>query len=93
MAPPRSIYFGSTLVSVTKEVLSVNSQAQKHTMRAESWTKALATQILDDFVTPVLKTPCTLINAPEIIAIKNPTISESPYVFIRNVSCMAGFYT
>jgi hypothetical protein len=30
------------------------------------------------FVTPVLKTPCTLISAPLSIAIKNPTIQTPP---------------
>ena len=37
-------------------------------------TKAFATQMLDALVTCVLNTPCTLIRAPEINAIKNPII-------------------
>ncbi len=65
---------GCTVKTFIKLLLSVQTQAPRQTNSAVSCTNALAVQILEDFVTCVLNTPCTLISAPEIRAIKNPII-------------------
>ena len=63
-------------------LLSVNSHAPRHTASADSCTKALAAQTVEALVTCVLKTPCILIKAPEINAIKKPIIGYTfPFCF------------
>ena len=57
MAPPKSIYFGSTFFNSIKLLRSVIPHAAKQTINAVNCTNAPATQMLVRSVTSVLNTP------------------------------------
>lgn len=90
IAPPSSIYFGSTFPSAITLSLPAISHATRQTAKAENCTQPLDTHIPVVFVTCVLKTPCTLISAPESNAIKNPVIGLPPrmirHFFVTSIS-------
>ena len=92
MAPPKSIYLGSTCAIFKNEVRSVHSHAPRHTSNAVNCTNALAVQMPVDFVTWVLNTPWMLISAPETKAIKKPIIGFYHLFFLVVVYPVTGSF-
>lgn len=78
--PPESRYTGDTENSPRTGGLPVKNQITTHATRAVAWTQPEATHTLVCFVTPVLNTPCILINAPERSAVTIPAISCPPVI-------------
>ena len=77
--PPSSRYFGSLLNTANRFDRSAASQTARHDSSAVACTNTFADQMLDAFVTCVLKMPCTLIRTPDKTAIKNPTILQASF--------------